>query len=98
MFMINNKRRRINITVDDTMYKRLQHIRSAYGFKNVCEFNNALLNILCQYIDIAEKRGADRPTQTDSETIIEMFNDLGNYEHTPEGIVPVRHKATDIDE
>ena len=89
----NKKRRRINISVDDDLYQRLQHIKKAYGFKNVCEFNTALLNMLCQYIDAAEKRGPVSMTSyTDSEIITDMFNDLGNWEHTPDGIVPVRHK------
>jgi len=88
----NKKRRRINISVDDKLYQRLQHIKNDYGFKNVCEFNKALLNLLCQYIDAAEQRGSIDPEHTDSELIIDMFNDLGSWEHTPNGIVPVRHK------
>lgn len=94
----NKKRRRINISVDDDLYQRLQHIKKAYGFKNVCEFNTALLNMLCQYIDAAEircRKQLDR--QTDKEIITDMFNDLGNWEHTPDGIVPVRHNKNDKD-
>ena len=93
----SKKRRRINISVDDDLYQRLQHIKKAYGFKNVCEFNTALLNMLCQYIDAAETRcrkQSDR--QTDKEIITDMFNDLGNWEHTPDGIVSVRHKKNNI--
>ena len=93
----NKKRRRINISVDDDLYQRLQHIKKAYGFKNVCEFNTALLNMLCQYIDAAEircRKQSDR--QTDKEIITDMFNDLGNWEYTPDGVVPVRHKKNNI--
>lgn len=93
----NKKRRRINISVDDDLYQRLQHIKKAYGFKNVCEFNTALLNMLCRYIDAAEircRKQSDR--QTDKEIITDMFNDLGNWEHTPDGIVPVRRKKNNI--
>lgn len=90
--MNNDKRRRINISVDDALYKKLQHIKKAYGFKNVCEFNTALLTLLCQYIDAAEERGPMNMTYSDSEIITYMFNDFGNWEHTPDGIIPVRHK------
>ena len=53
--------------------------------------------MLCQYIDAAEircRKQLDR--QTDKEIITDMFNDLGNWEHTPDGIVPVRHKKNNI--
>ena len=93
----NKKRRRINISVDDDLYQRLQKIKDDYGFKNVCEFNTALLNLLCQYIDAADircRKQLDR--QTDNEIITDMFNDLGNWEHTPDGVVPVRHKKNNI--
>lgn len=91
----NKKRRRINISVDDEMYQRLQCIKNEYGFKNVCEFNTALLNLLCQYIDAADKRGGH--SESDRITITRMFNDLGNWEHTPDGIVPVRHNKNNKD-
>ena len=94
----DKKRRRINISVDDDLYQRLQKIKDDYGFKNVCEFNTALLNLLCQYIDAADIRGCiGSDNTTDSEVIINMFNDLGNWEHTPDGIVPVRHNKNDKD-
>ena len=77
---------------------RLQKIKDDYGFKNVCEFNTALLNLLCQYIDAADIRGCiGSDNTTDSEVITNMFNDLGNWEHTPDGIVPVRHNKNNKD-
>lgn len=89
----NKKRRSIKISVDDELYNLLQSIKDNYGFKNVCEFNTALLNLLCQYIEAAEKRGnTGKDNRTDSEMITDMFNDLGNWERTPDGVVPVRHK------
>lgn len=83
-------RRRINVSVDDELYKKLTRIKNAYGFKNVCELNVALLNVVCQYIEAAEgRRGRSQPP--DIEEITDMFNDLGSWERTPDGVVPVRH-------
>lgn len=85
------RRRRINISVDDDLYQRLQRIKTAYGFKNVCEFNVALLNILCQYIEAAEIR-TEHTHIPNKEAITQMFDKLGNWEETPQGVVPIRHK------
>ena len=80
-------RKRINITVDDDMYVRLQHIKSVYGFRNICEFNTALLNILCNYIDAKKDI-----TTTDLHTDIEsMFNELSEGTERTYGDIPVRH-------
>ena len=84
------KRKRINVSVDEALYQKLTRIKEAYGFTNICELNVALLNIVAQYIDAAEQRsGRLRPP--DADDIPEMFNDLGGWERTPDGVAPVRH-------
>jgi len=47
----------------------------------------------------ADKRGGHSESDriTDKEVITRMFNDFGNWEHTPDGIVPVRHNKNTKD-
>lgn len=89
-------RKRINISVDEPTYAELQRIKEAYGFKSLCQFSVAMLNILCRYIRVGEERHRrHRPTvQTE---IVDMFNDLGNWERTPDGIAPARHPRKKLD-
>lgn len=90
------KRRRINTSVEDALYQRLQRIKAKYGFRNVCELNVALLNILASHVEAAESRPTEY-TANVSEEIDEMFNDLGSWERVPDGNVPKRgHRTNDI--
>ena len=79
------KRRRINVSVDEAQYVRLQALQKAYGFKNVCELTRALLNILTQYTDAAQGRRQRRPVSV-GDDILDMFNDLGDWERTPDNV------------
>lgn len=76
------KRRRINVSVDEAQYERLLALQKAYGFKNVCELTRALLNILTQYTDAAAGRRQRAPVSV-GDDILDMFNDLGDWETTP---------------
>lgn len=78
-------RRRINVSVDCQQYERLQQLQRAYGFKNVCELTRALLNILTQYTDAAAGRRQRKPASV-GDDILDMFNDLGDWETTPENV------------
>ena len=78
-------RKRINVSVDEVQYRRLQALQKAYGFKNVCELTCAMLNILTQYTDAAAGRRQRRPASV-GDDILDMFNDLGDWETTPENV------------
>jgi Arc/MetJ-type ribon-helix-helix transcriptional regulator len=78
-------RKRINVSVDCQQYQRLQELQRTYGFKNVCELTRALLNILTQYTDAAAGRRQRRPASV-GDDILDMFNDLGDWETTPENV------------
>lgn len=78
-------RKRINVSVDEVQYRRLQALQKAYGFKNVCELTRAMLNILTQYTDAAAGRRQRRPASV-GDDILDMFNDLGDWETTPENV------------
>ncbi len=93
------KRRRINISVDDPLYKKLQRIKERYRFKNVCEFTVAWLNILAAHIEETErlKRHKEQTPASDYDDIEEMFNELSYWEKTPDGIAPKRgHNKNEI--
>lgn len=77
-------RKRINVSVDEAQYRRLQALQKAYGFKNVCELARAMLNILTQYTDAAATRR--RKPVSVGDDILDMFNDLGDWETTPENV------------
>lgn len=86
-------RKRINISVDETQYRRLQALQKQYGFKNVCELARAMLNILTQYTDAAATR--HRKPASVGDDILDMFNDLGDWEATPGNVQPpVRKRNT----
>lgn len=78
-------RKRINVSVDEVQYRRLQALQKAYGFKNVCELTRAMLNILTQYTDAAAGRRQRRSASV-GDDILDMFNDLGDWETTPENV------------
>lgn len=78
-------RKRINVSVDEVQYRRLQALQKAYGLKNVCELTRAMLNILTQYTDAAAGRRQRRPASV-GDDILDMFNDLGDWETTPENV------------
>lgn len=85
------KRRRINISVDEAQYERLLALQKAYGFKNVCELTRALLNILTQYTDAAADR-RQRQLVSVEDDILDMFNDLGDWETTPGNVQPATRR------
>ncbi len=90
-------RKRINISVDEAQYRRLQALQVKYGFKNVCELARAMLNVLTQYTDAAATRR--RKPASVGDDILDMFNDLGDWEATPENVQPParRRRTTNKD-
>lgn len=95
-----SNRKRINISVDEDLYNWLQSLKDKYGFKNVCELNVSLLRVTRTYLDEAEQRSRQAAASaTDHDEIIEMFNDLGDWEETPTGVVPMKkHPAKTIND
>lgn len=81
------KRKRINISVSEAQYCQLQDLQQKYGFKSVCELTRALLNLVTQYLEAAYTRHGSKPVVTGNE-IIDMFNDLGEWENTPGNVKP----------
>jgi len=87
-----SNRKRVNISIDPKTYEKLQGIKQAYGFSNVCELVVAFVNILLDRMEVEEKRKYDLP-DGDGKHIDEMFDDLGHVQCTPNGDVPVRHRT-----
>lgn len=85
-----SNRKRVNISVDPETYAKLQQLKQAYGFSNVCELVVAFVHILLDRMEVAEQRKYDLPDD-DGKYIDQMFDDLGHAERTPDGTVPVRH-------
>lgn len=91
--MINRKR--VEISLDETQYRKLQALQKAWGFKNLSELTRALLNILTQYTDAAATRRQRAPVSV-GDDILDMFNDLGDWEATPSNVQPpARRRKTD---
>lgn len=87
-------RKRINVSVSEAQYRKLQELQKACGLKNVCELTRALLNILTQYTDAANKRKQRAPVSV-GDDILDMFNELGDWEKTPENVqAPARRRKT----
>lgn len=86
-----SNRKRVNISVDPETYAKLQQLKQAYGFSNVCELVVAFVHILLDRMEVAEQRKYDLPDDDDGKYIDQMFDDLGHVERTPDGTVPVRH-------
>lgn len=85
-----SNRRRVNISIDPQTYDRLQKLKTAHGFKNVCELVVACVNVLLDRMTESEARRYDLP-EDDGQYIDEMFDDLSHSQRTPDGDVPVRH-------
>ena len=83
-------RKRVNISVDPQTYAKLKQMQRAYGFANVCELVVALVHILLDRVETAERRKYDLP-EDDGAYIDQMFDDLANTERQPDGTVPARH-------
>lgn len=80
----------MNISVDPETYSKLQQLKHVYGFNNVCELVAALVHILLDRMEAADKRRYDLP-EDDGEYIDKMFDDLAHTERQPDGTVPARH-------
>ena len=88
-------RKRVEISLDETQYRKLQALQKAWGFKNLSELTRALLNILTQYTDAAATRRQRAPVSV-GDDILDMFNDLGDGEATPSNVQPpARRRKTD---
>lgn len=88
-------RKRVEISLDETQYRKLQALQKAWGFKNLSELTRALLNILTQYTDAAATRRQRAPVSV-GDDILDMFNDLGDWEATPSNVQPpARRRKTD---
>ena len=85
-----SNRKRVNISVDPETYEKLQQLKQAYGFSNVCELVVAFVHILLDRMEVVERRMYDLPDD-DRKYIDQMVDDLGHVERTPDGTVPVRH-------
>ena len=83
-------RKRVNISIDPATYAKLQQLRQAYGFANVCEVVVAIVHILIDRVERADKRRYDLP-EDDGRYIDEMFAELAHHQPEPDGTVPVRH-------
>lgn len=58
------------------MYQRLTAIKEAYGFRNICELNVAMLNLLIAHLDAMQQL---QDTEGAAE-IDNLFTSLRDYE------------------
>jgi|LAHS01.1.fsa_nt_gb hypothetical protein len=84
------KHRRINTSIEETLYRRLLRIKDKYGFKTICELNVAVLNILATHVEAAEQTARRMEHADIYDEIDMMFNELGSWEKVPDGKVPKR--------
>lgn len=85
-------RKRINISVDPETYERLNQLKEAYGFKNLCELVVAFSHILIDRMETPDKRKYDLP-EDDGQYIDSMFDDLAGAEGTaPTSTAQARYK------
>ena len=80
-------RKRINISVDPETYDRLQELKTAYGFKNLCELIVAFSHILIDRMESPDRRKYDLPDD-DGQYIDDMFNELGEAEGKRQACTP----------
>ena len=73
-------RRRINISVTESQYDILTHLKDELGLKNVCELTRALLNIVTASIEA--NKAKQRKCKPLGEDIEDIFNELAYYEKT----------------
>lgn len=90
-----SNRKRINITIDPETYERLHKIKRTHGFNSICGLVAALVHILLDRIEWADKRDLELP-EDNGQYIDKMFYDFGQCERTPDGDVPVRRHAKRI--
>lgn len=81
-------RKRVNLSLDQETYGRLQEIRRKHGFSNACELVVAFVRILLDRME--EEKKYDLPEE-DGKYIDRMFKELGDQQRGPDGGVPVRH-------
>ncbi len=87
-----SERKRINISVDPETYQKLQKLTKAYKFKNACELLVSFAHILLDRMERPGSRKYDIP-EDDGAYIDAMFDDLAHTQRTPDGTVPVKHRA-----
>ena len=84
--------KRLTIHIEQHVYERLEKLRERLGFRSRGELVATLLGVLEKYIEYNDRR---RYIQEDEDEITEMFNRLGQWEKTPDGIPPVRKHNRD---
>ena len=82
------QRYRINLTVSEELHAKLIAIQHLNGFRNVCDLATALL---CIFVKRTEDNDLNLP-QEEVNDIDEMFEQLSDYEPTPNNTDPNKRR------
>lgn len=88
------ERKRINISVDNQTYERLQRLNAVCRFRSVCKLVAVAVGILLARQEEEARRRQCEPPEDDADYIKEMFDDMAHAEPTPERSAPPRHHRT----
>lgn len=90
-----SNRIQVKISVDSQTYESLQGIMQTHGFSSAGALITALVHILLDRTEVADKRKYDLPDD-DGRYIDEMFDSLSHVQRTPNGDAPVRRHTKRI--
>lgn len=83
--------KRINMYIDDELYRRLVRLKVRCGFRNIQMLNRAAWRMLIYLYDKQVK------APDDIDDVKRMFDDFSAWEEREFGIVPKRRKKEDVD-
>ena len=85
-------RKRINLSVDGELYRRLSEIQREAGLRNLCELAVTTLRMVVARRDRSRLEHAAIVADEADERVDEMFGELADAEATQWGSVPVRRR------
>lgn len=78
-------RKDIHVSVNASVYGRLEDLRRSCGFRSIPELARTLLSVFIQYAEAGAER---RMAQDADREILGMFDEMGDWEKTPATVVP----------
>lgn len=82
---------RVNLSVDEATYRRLQEAASRSGLGSVCKLCRAASVLACRAME--QKRvPSPEPTDAYDTCIADMFAAFTDWERQTDGTVPIRRK------
>lgn len=91
-----NKRKRINLSVSQSLYSDIESIRKRYRFSTGCAMCVTLLRLFVAQVHKAEAE-PHRDYESDERFVEEVFDELSHWEPTPTPeSVPKRHPRRQV--